>query len=72
MEHLNSNLDELLEVKRITNDVEKGITETKLCIGKRGLMRYELKYIAQAYERKKKEKMITNPENVFKKIFPRR
>lgn len=51
---------------------KKGITETKLCIGKRGLMRYELKYIAQAYERKKKEKMTTNPENVFKKIFPRR
>ena len=71
MEHLNSNLDELLEVKCITNDVEKGVTETILCIGKLGLMRYELKYIAQAYERKKKEK-ITNPENVFKKIFPRR
>ena len=50
MEHLNSNLDELLEVKCITNDVEKGVTETKLCIGKLGLMRYELKYIAQAYE----------------------
>ena len=29
MEHLNSNLDELLEVKCIINDVEKGITETK-------------------------------------------
>ena len=28
MEHLNSNLDELLEVKCIANDVEKGI-ETK-------------------------------------------
>ena len=49
MEHLNSNLDELLEVKCITNDVEKGVTETKLCIGKLGLMRYELKYIAQCH-----------------------
>ena len=34
-------------------------------------MVYELKYIAWAYERKKKHK-IMNPENVFKKIFPRR
>ena len=61
MEHLNSNLDELLEVKCIINDVEKGITETKkICIGKLGLMRYELKYIAQAYERKKKERKNNN------------
>lgn len=61
MEHLNSNLDELLEVKCIANDVEKGIeTKKKICIGKLGLMRYELKYIAQAYERKKKERKNNN------------
>ena len=42
-----------------------------MCIGKLGLMAYELKYIAWTYERKKKQK-IMNPENVFKKTFPRR